>query len=132
MYLSRESREFVLTAPYTHRSQNTRIFGFPLLNSFFSEKGGIKTGFIGGATTGTGLPPPPHGGPKNVGKHQKIYTIKGSMMPTSNFRKVWPLEQKIQYGRQSLGLVTLTCFLREIIRKFFFFIEFSYPGNSEQ
>ena len=62
----------------------------------------------------------PHGGLKIVGKHQKIYPIKGSMMPTSNFRKVWPLERKIQYGRQSLGLVTPTFFLWEIIQKFFF------------
>ena len=72
-----------------------------------------------GAPRGTPLPPP-HGGLKIVGKHQKIYPIKGSMMPTSNFRKVWPLERKIQYGRQSLGLVTPTFFLWEIIQKFFF------------
>ena len=32
------------------------------------------------------------------------------MTPTSNFRNVWPLERKFQYGRQSLGLVTPTFF----------------------
>ena len=63
-------------------------------------------------------------------------------MPTSNFRKVWPLERNIQYGRQSPGLVTPTFFQWEIIQKFFFLPyvfhilatrknNFCHPGGSQ-
>ena len=55
------------------------------------------------------------------------------MMPTSHFRKVWPLERKIQYGRQSLGLATPTFFLWEIIQKFFFLLwGFHILANSKK
>ena len=63
---------------------------------------------------------PPLGGLKMVGKLQKIYPLKGSMMPTSNFCNAWPLEPKNQNGHQALGLVTPTFFLWEIMQKFFF------------
>ena len=41
---------------------------------------------VGGAPTGTPLPPPPHGGPKIIGKHQKIYPIKGSIIHHHHLR----------------------------------------------
>ena len=41
-------------------------------------------------------------------------------MLTSNFCIVLALGQKIQYGRQGVGLVTSTFFLWELTQKFFF------------
>ena len=53
----------------------------PVLQGLIPEK---NFPLVCGAPTGTPLGSP-HGGLKIVGKHQKIYPIKGSMMPTSNF-----------------------------------------------
>ena len=71
---------------------------FALLLYFFNRNN------ICGAPRGVPLGPP-HGGLKMVGKHQKIYPFKGSMMPTSDFCVVSALERKIQYGAQALGMV---------------------------